>query len=414
MRTALLAALVGSTALTLSAGAQTQPQATPNTVPHGESQAKAAVAECDRLLAFLDESRPVAGITVQQARRWKQDSQADECRRALDRVTQASAPIEDNRQNAASADQPAATAMPGTESGASTPRVVIHQAQPSVTVRQGQPEIIVRMPPPVITVQQAQPEIIVRMPEPDVNVALARPEVQVTIPQPQVQVEAPTQQAQANVQIDRRQPNVRIERTGEPQIVYQPAEGQPQIRFEPMGVQTAGEAGSPARSADAAAEPITRRDAQAQLNASSSGYGTTPGMAGAPGDSTRVTAPLMERPPSAEPSATGALPASGQPVEVRRLAEMTVYTSRNEKLGDVDHVVSGPDGKAHVVIGHGGFLGLGERKALIPLEQLALREDRLVADRLTDEQIKALPEYQKAERFPELDGRQTAPVRLAR
>jgi hypothetical protein len=67
-----------------------------------------------------------------------------------------------------------------------------------------------------------------------------------------------------------------------------------------------------------------------------------------------------------------------------------------------------------VVIGHGGFLGLGERRVLFPLEQLALRDDRLFADQLTDDQIKALPNYEKGERFRELDGAQSASVRLAR
>jgi hypothetical protein len=416
MRTALIAGLVGSTALALGAIAQTQPQVTSNTIPQGEAQAKAAVVECDRLLAVLESSRPVAGVTAEQARRWKQDSQPEECRSALERVTQASKPADGGPQNAQAQDQQEAASPTPTSGAAATPRIVVQQAQPSVTVRQGQPEIIVRMPPPVITVQQAQPEIIVRMPEPDVNVAVARPDVQVTIPQPQVQVEAPRQQTQTNVQVERQQPNVRVERMGEPQIVYEPAEGQPQIRFEPMGAQTAGGAGATTAPQGAAATPpATQQAAQAQLNATTSGYGTTPGVAGAPGDATKAPSSSAERPgPSPEPSATGALPSPGQQLEVAKLSDMTVYTARNEKLGDVDSVVAGPDGKVQLVIGHGGFLGLGERKVLMPLEQLALREDRLVAEHLTDEQIKALPEFEKGERFRELEGRQTAPVRVLR
>src|SRR3712207_4243972 len=92
MRTALLAAILGSTALAATALAQGQLPATPDSAPEGQVRAKAALAECDRLIAFLDASRPTAGVTVDQARTWQRESNVDACKTALDRITRASAP----------------------------------------------------------------------------------------------------------------------------------------------------------------------------------------------------------------------------------------------------------------------------------------------------------------------------------
>lgn len=435
MRTTFLAALLGSTALAAAALAQTQPQVTPTQVPEGQAQAKAAIAECDRLLAFLDPNRPSAGITVERAREWKADSDAAACRAALDRLTQASAgaaagqaqatapqaapnlpPAAPAREPAAGGAAPSAQAAPpagpapagsallaspapgpagaaGAGENPPAPRVVVQQQQPSVTVRQARPDIIVRIPPPVITVQQPQPEIIVRMPEPDVNVAVARPEVQVTLPQPQVQVHPPG--PQANVQVERQEPNVRIERTGEPRIVYQPADGQPQIRFEPMG---AGSAATPARAMD-------QQRAQAQLNDPQTGYGTHTPPAAAQGPD-RTEAPAAAQ-------TTGALPAADRrPIAAARLADMTLYNAREEKLGDVEAVVAGPGGRTALVVSHGGFLGLGERRVAVPVDQVALRGDRLVADGLSDEELRALPDYARGAGSREMQGDQSTEIRV--
>jgi hypothetical protein len=412
MRTTFLAVLLGSTALAASALAQSQPQVTPPQVtptqvtpaqvPEGQAQAKAAIAECDRLIAFLNPNRPTGGITVERAQEWRTNSDAASCKSALDRLTQASAGESQPQPTVAgspSHSQPAAPAASASGSTLPVPQVVVQQQQPSVTVRQAKPEIIVRMPPPVITVQQPQPEIIVRMPEPDVDVAVARPEVQVTIPQPQVQVQPPGRQA--NVQVERQEPNVRIERTGEPQIIYQQADGQPQIRFEPLG---GGQAGQPATAAAPAADP---QRAQAQLNNPQTGYAThTPTGAA-------VTRNQQEAAPA--PQTTGALPAADlQAVTVSKLEDMTLYNGREEKLGEVEAVVSGAGGRTLLVISHGGFLGLGEKRVAIPAEQVALRGDRLVADGLSDDQIRALPSYERNAGLRELEDAQTAQIRTLR
>jgi hypothetical protein len=237
---------------------------------------------------------------------------------------------------------------------------------------------------------------------------------------------APEQQAQANVQVERQQPTVRFERTGEPRIVYQQAEGQPRIRFEPMNGASAQASAPAAPSDDAqrsarsgeaspvadqtvlgsaeAPPPVDRRSAQAQLNAAP-GYGTEQAQ-GAPSDTTR------QAPAASEPQQTGALPAGGLPVSVGRIEEMALYNARDEKLGEVEEVLIGPDNRVYVVVTHGGFLGLGEKRVAMPLEQVAMRGDRLVVEGLSGEQIEDMAAFDESQSgFTRMQGNAMAPVR---
>ena len=365
MRNLLWAALLSSSALATGAMAQTPAPAT----------ATATVGDCDRLITFLEQRRPAnPGITVEQVRTFRTANNPQGCRDALVRL-----------------DPTAATTAQGTSDGnrivvqqaapairveQAPPQVSVTQAQPSVNVRQAVPEIIVRQGPPTITVQMPNPEIIVRMPEPEVNVAMAQPQVSVTQPKPDVQVVQPTapqvqvsaaQQPQvnvtaganqaANVQVDRAQPKVTFERQGEAKVVMNQAEGQPQIKVEQMG---AGAAGS-AATGTAARGPATA----ALAPATSATQGAT---------------------------ATGGFNAG-------RLRGMDLYSSDNQKLGDVDRVIQTTDGKALLLVGFGGFLGMGERKVAIPVEQVMTRGDRLVVSGLTNDQLKALPAYEAGARY---------------
>jgi hypothetical protein len=194
---------------------------------------------------------------------------------------------------------------------------------------------------------------------------------------------------------------VRVERTGEPQIVYQQADGQPQIRFEPLG---GGQAGQPATAAAPAADP---QRAQAQLNNPQTGYAThTPTGAA-------VTRNQQEAAPA--PQTTGALPAADlQAVTVSKLEDMTLYNGREEKLGEVEAVVSGAGGRTLLIVSHGGFLGLGEKRVAVPVEQVALRGDRLVTQGLSDDEIRALPAYERNAGFREIEDGQSTPIRILR
>jgi predicted outer membrane protein len=269
-----------------------------------------------------------------------------------------------------------------------SPQVTVQQPQPRVTVRQAQPEILVRQPQPTVTVDIPQPEIIVRMPQPDVNVAMAQPQVQVNQPQPQVQVVQPQRKPEVNVeraqpqvmvQQSGREPNVDVQRTegqptvryerAEPRVVVNQAQGQPTVRVERMGE---GEQPGPERQA-AAQQPAADRQGEARQDAQT--RTTTAASAQRPGET------------------TGAISPGAQQVAVSRITDMNLYNTRNEQLGDVERVIQGHDGKTYIVIGHGGFLGLGEKKVAVPLERVAMRGDRLIIQGMTDDQIKAMPAW---------------------
>jgi hypothetical protein len=116
-----------------------------------------------------------------------------------------------------------------------------------------------------------------------------------------------------------------------------------------------------------------------------------------------------------DPVQTGALPGLNlQNLTVDALEDMSVFNARGEKLGDVDGVLTGADNKTYLLIGQGGFLGVGGKKVALAADQLALAGDQLVAEGLSDDQIRALPEFKTGDGFKEMDGRQSAQLRRIR
>jgi sporulation protein YlmC with PRC-barrel domain len=54
-----------------------------------------------------------------------------------------------------------------------------------------------------------------------------------------------------------------------------------------------------------------------------------------------------------------------------KLAGVNVYNEQNEKIGDISDVILDKSGKAaNVIIGVGGFLGMGEHLVAVPFEKL--------------------------------------------
>jgi hypothetical protein len=73
--------------------------------------------------------------------------------------------------------------------------------------------------------------------------------------------------------------------------------------------------------------------------------------------------------------------------------DMDVYNARGEKLGDAERIVVDGNNKRYVVIGHGGFLGIGEDRVAFPLERFGISGDRLVIRGVTEEDIEAMDDY---------------------
>ena len=76
-------------------------------------------------------------------------------------------------------------------------------------------------------------------------------------------------------------------------------------------------------------------------------------------------------PPAKSSSATVAPKAQGDMWRASKLIGLNVYNDQNEKLGDISEVLLDKSGKVDgIVIGVGGFLGMGKHDILVQLDKL--------------------------------------------
>src|SRR5262249_40046408 len=80
-----------------------------------------------------------------------------------------------------------------------------------------------------------------------------------------------------------------------------------------------------------------------------------------------------------------------------------VYNEQTQKVGIIDDLIVAPDTTvSFVIIGAGGFVGVGRHDVAIPVNQLKQQDDgKFILAGATKEAIKALPkfEYAKKKRF---------------
>jgi len=82
-------------------------------------------------------------------------------------------------------------------------------------------------------------------------------------------------------------------------------------------------------------------------------------------------------------------------VPVDEIAQMDVYDKNGKKIGEVDAVLQDKDGEIKgVAIGYGGFLGFGEKGAIVTLDQVQLKDGTLVTN-LDEDQLSQLPAWLK-------------------
>ena len=84
-----------------------------------------------------------------------------------------------------------------------------------------------------------------------------------------------------------------------------------------------------------------------------------------------------------------------------KLVGMAVYNRANERVGDINDLILGPDGKiASAVIGVGGFLGIGEKLVAVDFSELQLNRDADGTMRATinstKESLESAPDYKFA------------------
>jgi hypothetical protein len=121
----------------------------------------------------------------------------------------------------------------------------------------------------------------------------------------------------------------------------------------------------------------------------------------------------------ATPGATGTSPApTAAPTPTRQLT-VSALTDKDLKgqndadLGDIERVVeSSTDKKAYIVVSRGGVLGFFETEYLVPLNEIAVSGDRVIAKNMTQAQLEtgAKKLADDAGAYRSLDGTQTVSI----
>lgn len=123
---------------------------------------------------------------------------------------------------------------------------------------------------------------------------------------------------------------------------------------------------------------------------------TAPSAGASPTAPSTMSNTVTPATPSTTGSATMGGPTGGQMASADALLGKNVYGTNNEKIGEVDDVILDGSGQAkQLVVGSGGFLGIGEKK--VAVDYTAANWDqtnnRINLSGLSREDVKAMPEF---------------------
>ena len=86
-------------------------------------------------------------------------------------------------------------------------------------------------------------------------------------------------------------------------------------------------------------------------------------------------------------------PAMGRSVK-KTLMGKTIYNDAGQKVGKVEDLMISPDKNvSYVIVGAGGFVGIGRHDVAIPVTQIQDKAGKLVMAGATKDTIKGLPEF---------------------
>src|SRR5690606_34817343 len=76
-----------------------------------------------------------------------------------------------------------------------------------------------------------------------------------------------------------------------------------------------------------------------------------------------------------------------------QLVDKVIYGAQGEQLGTINEVLADQSGRQYIVVGRGGFLGLGEDQFIVPMEQLQMRDGNFYAPQLSKQQLRTMQPY---------------------
>ncbi len=83
----------------------------------------------------------------------------------------------------------------------------------------------------------------------------------------------------------------------------------------------------------------------------------------------------------------------------KQILRQPVYNEQNQKVGTIDDLIIAPDtAVSFIIVGAGGFVGVGRHDVAIPVNQLKQQDGKFVLPGATKEAIKALPKFEYAKR----------------
>jgi sporulation protein YlmC with PRC-barrel domain len=83
----------------------------------------------------------------------------------------------------------------------------------------------------------------------------------------------------------------------------------------------------------------------------------------------------------------------------RHILGKPVFNEKNERVGQIDDMIVTPErAVSYVIVGAGGFVGLGRHNVAIPINQLQQQDGKYVLSGATKEAIKALPKFEYAKK----------------
>ena len=83
----------------------------------------------------------------------------------------------------------------------------------------------------------------------------------------------------------------------------------------------------------------------------------------------------------------------------KQILRQSVYNENQQKVGIIDDLIIAPDtAVSFIIIGAGGFVGVGRHDVAIPVSQLKQQDGKFVLAGATKEAIKALPKFEYAKK----------------
>lgn len=107
--------------------------------------------------------------------------------------------------------------------------------------------------------------------------------------------------------------------------------------------------------------------------------------------------------PTLAPSASATANVLSGAISTKEMLNKNVTNAANESVGDINDILISSDGKiAAVIVGVGGFLGLGEKDVALPFDQVVAARDAdgnlKLTTSMTKEALQSAPAYVKPDK----------------